>query len=118
MTQNGQVLEKLAGVTPGTYETLNVFTSHPDNEYTTETTEEEYEDLCSRKPPGWRELEQFQIFGCHKFNKPALGVLERWKLDRECGSTQNPIVVRALVTSMGIDLKGVKLEELEGLRWY
>jgi hypothetical protein len=120
ITKNPQVIEKLAGVNPGTYEALDIFTRNPENEYTYDTTEEEYEDLCSRKPAGWRALEQFQTWGWNKFNGAALGVLKRWGLDREAGSTKNPIVVRALVTSMGIDLegKGVKLEDLEGLVWY
>jgi len=120
ITKKTEIIEQLAEVPAGTYAALEEFEANPENECTYgeyEDIEKNYEIHC-RKTPGMQQLDGFILYGWNKFNGAALGVLKRWGLEREMGKTTNPIIVRALINSMEIDLKGVKLEELEGLVWY
>ena len=117
ITKKPEIVEQLAEVPTGTYAALREFEMDPENEYTYGDMEKGYEVHC-RKSPEFHQLDGFILYGWDKFNGAALGVLKRWRLEREMGRTTNPIIVRALINSMGIDLKGVKIEDLEGLIWH
>jgi hypothetical protein len=117
-TENAAIIEKLAGVPQGTYAALQEFDSNPENQYDWGDTEKGYEVYCRKQQsPDLSTLEEFLLYGWGKFNRATIGVLERWQLNREVGSTTNPVIVRSLITSMGIDTKGVAHREFEGLKW-
>lgn len=117
-TKNAQIIEQLAGVPEGTYETLKAFEEDPQNQYVWGDTEKGYEVYCRKQSqPNLALLDEFLLYGWGKFNNAAIGVLERWGLNREVDSTSNPVIIRSLITSMGIDTKGVAHRELEGLKW-
>lgn len=117
-TENAAIIEKLAGVPQGTYAALQEFDSNPENQYDWGDTEKGYEVYCRKqKSPDLSTLDEFLLYGWGKFNRATIGVLERWQLNREVGSTTNSVIVRSLITSMEIDTKGIPLEKLEGLKW-
>lgn len=117
-TKNAEIIEQLAGVPQGTYEALKAFESNPENQYNWGDTEKGNEVYCRRQQqPNLALLDEFLTYGWGRFNNAAIGVLERWGLDREVGSTSNPVVIRALITSMKIDTRQIPLEKLEGLAW-
>lgn len=117
-TESSEILEKLAGVPTGTHAALIEFESAPENQYNWGDGEKGYEVYCRRKElKAVDELDGFITYGWGKLNNAALGVLKRWGLERETGTTTNPIVVRALITSMEIDLKGTRIKDLKGLSW-
>lgn len=117
ITKKAEIVEQLAEVPTGTHAALRAFETDPENQYSYGDMDKGYEVHC-RKSPELHKLDDFLLYGWDKFNGAALGVLQRWGLEREIGKTTNPIIVRALINSMGIDLKGVKIEDLEGLVWH
>jgi hypothetical protein len=117
-TKRPKTLEILAEVPARTYEKLEEFKSEPENQYNPEDTKKRREVWeRKQKRKSLNKLDDFLLYGWGGLNKPAIKVLERWGLNARIGETRNPVVVRALVNSMGIDLKEIELDSLEGLKW-
>lgn len=127
MTENTEILERLAGVPVGTYELYKAIKDeHAERKAELErkwyaaTTEDEklelhfqYEDVAAefydrmQENPDVSALDQFIGSGWGKIQFPA-----------DCyGEVTDPITVRQLLCIQGADLNGVTIEELEGIYW-
>ena len=124
LSKDETLLERLAGVAPGTAAALRAFEAnlppkpprHDDHAAWAKWDGAHFDALSVR--PELDALEHFRVFGWHRVTPRVLALLRTYGLEPADDATQTPEHVAALLAAQGVVLpEHVTPAELGGLTW-